>query len=214
MQGKTYLVGVDLGYMNDHTAIAVLEKTLIWNEKTNSKTNRYNVTLLEKYALGTPYLSIVRRVAGLMASPALLPDPELVMDTSGLGQPVYQMMRDAGLCPRGITITSGATSKQDEDGNYNVPRNELLGNVLMKLETDCLKIADMELTPDIQRELEALRLRVKTRRDVIDSNEHDDLVMAVALPLWYASQYDHYVDDLLDDGGNQTLSDWNPLQGY
>jgi hypothetical protein len=65
---------------------------------------------LERYELHTPYPEIVAGVGTLIQTPPLrLHCTPLIVDGTGVGAPVVDMMRQAGLGPTSVTITSGFT---------------------------------------------------------------------------------------------------------
>src|SRR5436190_3653744 len=63
---------------------------------------------LERYELHTPYPEIVQGVGKLIQTPPLrLEVTPLIVDGTGVGAPVVDMMRQAGLGPTSVTITAG-----------------------------------------------------------------------------------------------------------
>jgi hypothetical protein len=74
----------------------------------------YDVVHLERLSLGTPYPKVVTTLREILTSRALAGnarlkrrDPELVVDATGVGRPVVDHLRAAGLQPIAITITGG-----------------------------------------------------------------------------------------------------------
>ena len=66
----------------------------------------FQVGHLERLPLGTAYPGIVAHVGRLMTK---LPGrPELVIDYTGVGRPVFDMFVYSGISPVGVVITSGA----------------------------------------------------------------------------------------------------------
>ena len=188
-------LGLDLGKLRDFTALAIVEP-LPYDELA--------VRYLERAPLGTPYLRVVQRVTDLSRDPILNGRCHLVMDGSGVGNPIEEALRTAQGGWRGltaVTITAGDRARQST-GTYgigdrwNVPRRDLLSGLQILLEKGKLKIAaEMPETRALVRELIRLR-RPSSRRgpqgltdpDTDGREEHDDLVMAVALACWQASR--------------------------
>ena len=100
-----FVVGVDLGQARDYTAIAVAELVGGGDQ---------HLRHLERLPLGTPYPAVVERIAALVR--ALPGDTDLVIDATGVGRPVRDMMRDAGLDPVAVTITGGRDIVFDGNG--------------------------------------------------------------------------------------------------
>lgn len=105
-QEPKFIVGVDLGQAVDYTALCVIEKL----ERPTSGAV-YHVRRIER-KLGTPYPQIVSRVRTVMAR---LPNAELVVDATGVGQPVVDMFNQAGLRPISIHIHGGAKAAAASD---------------------------------------------------------------------------------------------------
>src|SRR4051794_37761942 len=94
---QDFVVGLDLGQAADLTALAVVERT----------PTGYAGTYLAR-TRGRPYPEIVAKVADLMRRPPLAGSSRLAVDATGVGRPVMDMLRGAGLDPFAVTITGGA----------------------------------------------------------------------------------------------------------
>jgi phage FluMu gp28-like protein len=80
-----FYIGVDLGQKQDHTAIAVVERT-----------ESLLVRHVERVALGTPYPMVVAHLREMVGRPEVRRQCALVVDGTGLGGPVVEMLRGAG----------------------------------------------------------------------------------------------------------------------
>jgi len=184
----SFYIGLDLGQAQDYTAIAVVEK------KELPKPAEYHVRHLERPKLGTPYPAIVDRVKQLMASSSLQNKTALVVDATGVGAPVVDMFRKAGLRPVAITITGG-NSVGSGDGGYHVPKRDLVTTLQVLFQTGRLKVAAG--LPEARTLVEELlnfkvKINVKTAHDSYEAwreGIHDDLVLAVALACWYGERH-------------------------
>ncbi len=179
-----FYVGVDLGKKVDFTAIAIVEReesALRWMAPAFPG---LRVRHLERLALGTPYTAVVERIRELTAHPALAGQCRLVVDATGVGNPVVDMLRHAGL-PCGVTaVTITGGEKANGRGEWwHVPKQDLLSGVHLLLEREELKISRrMPDSGSLVREL--VSMQASNGR----SGEHDDLVMAVALACWQAGR--------------------------
>ena len=179
----SFYLGLDLGQAQDYTALAVLEK----QEK------EYHVRHLERPKLGTPYPAIVEQVQNLLKSDQLWGRTALVVDKTGVGAPVVDMFRKAGLRPVAITITGGNSVSKDGDG-YHVPKRDLVSTLQVLFQAGRLKVA-AEL-PEARLLVEELlnfkvKINVKTAHDSYEAwreGIHDDLVLAVSLACWYGEK--------------------------
>jgi hypothetical protein len=118
---STYFVGLDLGQSMDFTAIAVLERVELTGEWdavafAHRKTAALRLRYLERVALGTPYPEVVERVRQVVRSPELEGRCQLMVDATGVGRPVTDMLQRAGLGCRlwPVLITSGQTERSSE----------------------------------------------------------------------------------------------------
>jgi hypothetical protein len=168
-----FFVGLDLGQRLDFTAVAVVERV---------GPKRLVVRHLERMALGTPYTKVVERVCTIVRHPALVGRCRLVVDATGVGAPVVEMLRPLaiGATVTAVTITGGerAHGRSEE---WNVPRKDLLTGLEVLLENAELKVSRRLAEAErLARELTSMRIARS------DGGEHDDLVMALGLACWRA----------------------------
>ena len=194
-----FVIGLDLGQKQDYTAVAVVEK----QARSNEKPLLY-LRHLERFALGTPYGEQMDRVKEIVGDEKLrtiwtrglrtvIRIPELIVDATGVGLGVVEMLKDRGLKYRAVTITGGI-SETGGGGTYHVPKRNLVSRAVAPFEGKRLKIArGMRLVPELVHELENFKVKVNTQT-AHDSYEawreadHDDLVLALALACWWAER--------------------------
>ncbi len=186
-----FLLGLDLGQVQDFTALAVVER--VEAEDAATKPPRYEVRHLERPPLGTGYPQIAARVGEVLRRlPSRPRRPRLVVDATGVGRPVVDMLRQSGLEPIAITITAGDTPSW-VGGGWRVPKRDLVSTLAVLLQTGRLKVAK-ELPDAATLVNELLNFRVKISVGGHDSYEawregvHDDLVLAVSLAVWYGER--------------------------
>ncbi len=193
---KGWIVGLDVGQAQDFTAKAVIErdirptgpridKRLCWED-------HYTVRLLDRPPLKTPYPEVVRGTVETMRHPKLEGAGELVVDATGVGRPIVDMLREAGMTPHGVTITGGQ-QVINKDGMWSVPKRVLVASLAIALQSERLHIIrSLGLADTLQREM--LNFKVKINHLANDSyeawreGEHDDLVLAVALAVWWGER--------------------------
>ena len=200
-----FVIGLDLGQKQDYTAAVVVEKEE--RSEAGDKPMLY-LRHLERYALGTPYGEQMDRVAALVEGVKEMsrprphhplqmvdepPRPELVVDATGVGVGVIEMLKDRGLRYRAVSITGGI-SETKSGGIYHVPKRNLVSRAVAPFEGGRLKIAqNMRLVPALVKELENFKVKVnlRTAHDSYEAwreSEHDDLVLALALACWWAER--------------------------
>lgn len=196
-----WIMGVDLGQSTDPTAICVMHHRIVplekWtpNDKTytwrQDRTEHFDVRHLQRLPLGMAYPEQVQRVADILVRPPLNAGCKLVIDETGVGRPVGDLMDQAGLRPNRVTITAGLETTQHGARTWHVPKGLLISGLDARLHTGELKIAAalsdadalQEELKDFQRKVnEAGRASYNAR-----TGAHDDLVLAVAITLWWAT---------------------------
>jgi hypothetical protein len=201
----SYLLGLDLGQAQDYTAFVIAE---LRNEPTGEfhtdgtekTTKHYDVRHLERFPLGASYPKIV---AAVVDRAAALPwpgysdiTPQLVVDGTGVGRPIIDLLRAAQ--PRAAivpcTISGGNAAVHDATtGYWNVPKRDLASTLAVLLQSARLHVAPA--LPDaavLMQEL--LNFKVKITAAAHDTygawreGQHDDLVLAAALAVWWSER--------------------------
>ncbi len=215
---NTYTVGLDLGFAADYSALCVLrtEKETHPLEGVNTEPSWEEIAAhsgwkatppthyaehVERVPLGTPYPDVVATTVALMSRPELITrdnqgrerGPRLVVDKTGVGQPVVQLLRAAGVSPIGVTITGGdAVAGGSYD--YKVPKRDLISGTQVLLQGRSLKFAPgMPFVEQLRLEFETYQMKIDltTGHDSYGQwreGKHDDLVLAVALAAWWAER--------------------------
>lgn len=201
---SSFFLGLDLGQAADYTAIAVLQKVFRTREVerrsepgqgtyTESLPPLYHCRHLARMPLGTTYPAVAEHVKELLGTPKLRGRTSLVVDNTGVGRPVVDMLRASHLVPIAVTITGGDTVTFD-GGGLRVPKRDLIGAVQILLQSERLKFAaDLPLVPVLVREL--MEFRVKISPEGHDSygsgreGAHDDIVLAVAIAVWQGERW-------------------------
>ena len=138
MKTGWWFVGVDLGQSRDYTAIAALERAELTGEFDPAMfARRKKVALrlryLERVPLGTPYPDIVERVKRTTKAPELAGRCQVAVDATGVGRPVVDLLRKAGL---GATIMpaiiTGGAAESLNNGYYSVPKRDLVERAITR----------------------------------------------------------------------------------
>lgn len=200
-----FLLGIDLGKAQDHTA-------LVLAEPSGATEPTYDLTHIERVPLKTRYTEAAAHVKGLVAElrkpvdvetvdrwgTALAepkrPEATIVLDYTGVGIAVAEIFRSAGIdCPVVlVTITAGGKVTYDEVG-YHVPKADLVSVVQRLLQEERLRVAADDRDADLLiKELGDFQAVIKPSGHVSygvaadwREGQHDDLVLAAALALWY-----------------------------
>jgi hypothetical protein len=143
--------------------------------------------------LGTPYPAIVRHVATILERPELKGETSLVVDATGCGRPVIDMIRQRGLNPVPITIHGG--DQVTFDAGWRVPKRDLVSILQVTLQTERLKFAkELPAVETLVQELLAFRVKISEQgHDSYGSwreGSHDDLVLALACAVWFGERWE------------------------
>jgi hypothetical protein len=197
-------VGVDLGQAADSTALAVLEtqKTVqcfryegssAIHEKLEAVEHRLRdcerLPLGLSYPLQAEYLR--SRLRGLPGGTDGKVD--LVVDATGLGKPILDILEAAGLQPIGVVITGGMEESQSGGRLWRVPKELLVNRVSASLHIGELVFPDdLEDVGGLKRELQDFQVSYTAAGHLTFAarpGAHDDRVLALAVATWWAQRW-------------------------
>ncbi len=195
-----WVLGLDLGALVDPSALAVVEHrttgTGEWEidaAKVSHEIARDHLYLrfIERIPLKSSYLDVVSHVLRLLDKHPFDGNGTLVIDRTGVGQPVLDHFHAKGAKPISVYFTGGDQTHQD-GRDFRVPKSTLINNLIAKI--DCGELTAAEGLPDraaFEDELLSFRRKTSATGHVsfdAESGKHDDLVCAVALGVWWASR--------------------------
>ncbi len=182
------VVAVDLAQTHDYTAIAIID-----SEKSGDERPLHQVRHLERLQRGTSYTQQVEHIQGIVEAAGAC---DLVVDQTGVGRPVVDMLREAGLTPHAVTITAG-DNVNSAGFDYRVPKRHLVTTLQIALQSGRLKVAS-GLTEAKRWADELLAFQIEISASGHDTygndssrSSHDDLVIATALGVWWVARDDH-----------------------
>jgi hypothetical protein len=150
----------------------------------------FDVVHAERLPLGTSYPDVVAHVRDVLSRPPLRDRCHLVLDESGVGRAVGDMFTDAGLRAMRVAITAGVDAVKQDGLRWSVAKSLLISGVDAKLHSGELRFAAelgeahalAEELKDFRRHLTSAGRATYQAR----TGKHDDLVLAVAIALWWA----------------------------
>jgi hypothetical protein len=153
IDGKHYVMGCDLARVQDFTVVVVLD-----DSGRQVHHERFNQISWERQT------ATIDRIARSY-------DARVYLDSTGVGDPIYERLRKAGLdiVPYGFT---------------NASKEALIDNLAMKIEAKQVALMDI---PAQTNELLAYQYELTPSRNVrmnAPSGQHDDCVIALALAAW------------------------------
>lgn len=196
-----WVVGVDLGKSVDSTAIGIIYHTIkgTGTGKADQTTKtwqqdavqRFDLLHLQRLPLGMNYVAQAHAIGELMQrEPLKSAKAKLVIDQSGVGAGVVDLMEANGLRPIRLQITAG--SEQTQEGNiFRVAKTILISKLEAAMHSKELHVA-AELSEaeslrdelrDFQRHVTASGANTWSAR----TGKHDDIVLAVSYGIWWAT---------------------------
>jgi hypothetical protein len=196
-----YCMPVDLGQSQDYTVASLIQRREAFQKREGlpgsyeyerSPTisfQAYDIRDMWRPPLKTAYVQVVDDIQKRLQHPRLKERCSLVVDATGAGRPVIELMWERKMNPIGIIITGGHQITIDKDGFYHVPKKELVTTIQLMFESGRLRVADFTLASAFREELLAFtRKMTKAGNDTYEAfveSAHDDMVMSVAMGLWY-----------------------------
>lgn len=202
------IVGLDLGQAKDWTALDVVEAL----RPPVGGLPRYAVRTLDRWH-PKRYQDVVARIERMVPKlregvhvlqpngtsyDYVRPNVTLVLDRTGVGRAVGDLFSEAelDLDLQLVSIHGGDTVTQDPHGGWRVPKRDLVGAVSVVLENDRLDVpAQLTEAATLKAELKNFRARIGANGhdsygagDDWREGNHDDLVLAVALSLWWGER--------------------------
>ena len=204
-----FTIGADLGQSQDYTALTVLETVIIDGnipplftnpnkpfDKKPEPDHFFALRHLERLSLGTPYPAQVSRITELYNSVLRMGKATMIVDGTGVGRAVVDLLRDRGLSFVPVQITGG--NAESSNGIYlSIPKRDLVASVQVLLQSGKLKISSgLELSETLTKELLGFKVTFnKNNHDSYGNDSlswrdapHDDLVLATALACWQAEK--------------------------
>jgi hypothetical protein len=126
----------------------------------------------------------------------------LLVDKTGVGAGVVDSFVQEGVHPIPISIHGGDSVTREPHGKsgYRVPKRDLAGATQVLLQNKRLKIAETFAEAEIlKKELLNFRQKIdpKTAHDSYShwrEGDHDDLVLAVAMTVWFRGFWNRFLD--------------------
>jgi hypothetical protein len=187
-------IGIDIGQKHDPTAIAVIET----EERQDG--NHSIVRHLERLLLGTPYPEVARRLAMVVAratehqeaprAGAVWPidtvPPTVWLDATGVGQPVVDLLKAAGVTVTPVYFTHGDRLVENkETGSVSLGKALLVSQLQVLLQSRRLHLPRTAEAQALAKEL--LDYEIKVDENANDKygafkiGSHDDQVSALGL---------------------------------
>lgn len=182
-------VGIDAGQIADPCAIAVTE----WDARDDGL--HFTARRLERLALGSSYVQASERICELLANLQRLSQANIsegkagytvttVLDVTGVGRGLYDLLTNAGQDIIPMTITSTERLSQRDDGEWSCGKSVLVSNLLIGIQRHAIHLPEGTEAEALLSELESFRLEETPSGKLTfnaKSGAHDDLIVALGL---------------------------------
>ena len=158
----SYFAGLDLAKVADWTVLVVMNE-------------RREVVFVDRFHK----LDWSMQVSRIRAAAARFNEARVLVDSTGVGEPIYESLRAADCIVDPYVLTARS-------------KNDLINNLALLLEEKRIKLPKPELCPEMIDELEAFEYSVTDNGNVrtgAPSGYHDDCVIALALAAWCVERH-------------------------
>ena len=174
-----HTLGLDLGQQNDYTVLTVAEPVFATDGSLTIK-----VPHIYRFPLRMSYVFVVAYLKKFIEHREL-EDYVLVVDYTGVGRPVVDLLKDHGLNTIGLTVTGGLKSNWATGRSVTVPKIELISRLQVAIQYGTLQLAKgIDCMDTLIKELINFTLTKGVKMEA-SSGHHDDIVMSLAMAVWY-----------------------------
>lgn len=220
-----YIIGGDIGKINDPSTIAVMKHKPKYREQEARPgsveslkapgvlMHHYQLVHLEKIPLGTSYPAVARRLLNVSEHKDLIGVSEMVLDVTGVGEAVYDLVVEAGGSPVPVVLTAGqAPVYNEERGTWSLPKKNLVASLIKLYHTGRLTMnPKLPHIDDLQEQLKGFTIKLKkdsahASYEAMKDEVHDDLVIALGLCSWWASVTHGGLDEIMSRKSRENYS--------
>lgn len=183
----TVRLGVDVGKQQDPTALVVTEQVM------RANLPHFLVRSLERMPLGTSYPLVADRIEQVMTRLEAKGRPRLgprlfvvvlIVDATGVGLAVGDLLRERGLHPK-LAMFTGSDSLTEHPGDVvSIGKGWMVSRLQVLLQSRRLHLPATGEAVALMKELQDYEINVSDRGHAsfnAKSGKHDDLVIALGL---------------------------------
>lgn len=203
----TLLVGVDVGQMQDYTAVALVERTHAAPQHPNESGTlpgrvapaHYTVRHLQRFALHTSYPEVVERLCAMLTRPEIPGPVTLLLDVTGVGRGVLDLFKQAQVRCVAVTMHGGFSTTHN-GAEWHVPKKELVFRLTSLAQARPVRLALGDRLPfaaEVRHEMATFtaKLNPATASESFAAwreQDHDDLLIALAMCAWWGETFGQY----------------------
>jgi len=188
----TVTIGIDIGQKSDPTAIAVVE--MEWRGPDDRRADHYLCRHLSRLPLGTSYPQVTERLGEIVAGVRDYKSSvrAVYLDATGVGQPVADALKSAGVPVTPVYFTHGDRRTENEDRSVALGKAYLVSRLKVLMQGGRIHLARTEEMDAMQKELLDYEIRVNEHANetygAFKTGAHDDLVTALGLAVQVTPQ--------------------------
>ena len=184
----TFIISLDPAQLRDWSALAVIDMQYL------PDTRRFGYSLVAMARKqGLPYDQIVDWVSRIYHKTEFNQQqpPDLVVDSTGVGVAVVDMLHTKGLRLNAVTITAGESFSQ-QGSIFHVGKARLIGTFLGAFDGGKVHVnPNMPIWPQLEKEMLAYRAEISAQgraKFEAEEGEHDDMIFALAQAIWFGEE--------------------------
>lgn len=184
----TFIIGLDPAQLRDWSAMAVVDMQYVPEKKRFG----YDLVAMARKQ-GLPYDQIVEWVVKTLKKPEFNKErpPEFLLDSTGVGVAVRDMLAAKGVRMKAVTITSGEAFTR-QGPIYHVGKARLIGTFLGAFDAGKARVnPNMPIWPALEKEMLGFRAEMSSQgraKFEAEPGEHDDMLFSLALCVWYGEE--------------------------
>ncbi len=190
-------IGVDVGQRVDPTTIVVAALELRdWSINPKAKDSIYEMPLggdihyvvrfIERLPLATPYPKVADRLSEVYRQ---LKAPRVLIDATGVGTPVVDLIREKDVQCTPVYLTGGEKATQ-EHGELHLAKGLMISRLQVLLQQRFIHLPQTAEAEALTEELLNYEIKVTDSQNlqmgVFKTGKHDDLATALGLACWGA----------------------------
>jgi hypothetical protein len=184
----TFILSLDPAQLRDWSALAAIDMQYRPEEKRFG----YSLVAMARKQ-GLPYDQIVDWVVRTLKKPEFNREqpPEFLLDSTGVGVAVRDMLAAKGVRMKAVTITSGESFTR-QGSIFHVGKSRLIGTFLGAFDAGKVRVnPNMPIWPLVEREMLSFRAEMNTQGRLkmeAEQGENDDMLFALAMAVWYGEE--------------------------
>lgn len=235
-----YIAAIDCARKADRYVVMVSRnvKTIVDGDPSVYQPDRLianiDVVYLDQW-FGDSYEEMVRRTCKILNHTTLFHNCDLLVDGTGVGDAVIEMMSTAGLSPLPIIVTAGKGVRVVYESmgtiipppgqrltgfrpvkSINVPKAELVAAAQVALQQQRVGIAkNVKWKDELEKQLVHVSPKAtvagNTRYESDDTKVHDDIAFCLMLTAWWSLR--RLKDDVLETRATAAATrEWDPVE--